>query len=174
MALGLCAINLHSCVMNQQSVSTDYNRAYVLYTYDPSHSYPQPYYQNYQRYDYNTMPTQSVEVPESYHVNSLSAPVSFKDRDRTWVNSQNPGNYTIEIADDEQASQVAQKLYKAPKKDRMAQIKCKTNGKQHYKGLYGSYASQEDAEKALNDLPSDLKQGAGVKNWSHIQSNLEE
>ncbi len=78
------------------------------------------------------------------------------------------------MADGEKASQVAQTLYKAPKNDRMAQIKYQRNGKDYYKGLYGSYDSPEAAQKALDALPPDIKQGAGIKNWSNVQGNLNE
>lgn len=99
-------------------------------------------------------------------------PASHKDLDRSWVKNQNPQSYTIELANGEKASQVAGKLYKAPKADRRAQIKYYENGKVGYKGVYGSYPSYEAAQKAMNNLPDELKQGAGIKNWSSVQSNM--
>jgi septal ring-binding cell division protein DamX len=118
--------------------------------------------------------SQGVVVPDSYHVGEYHSPVSFKDRDKGWVSSQNPQGYTIELADDQKASKVAQKLYKAPKNDRMAQVRYQKNGKPYYKGVYGTYNSPEAAQKALDQLPAELKQGAGVKSWGSVQENLEE
>ncbi|MFI4919644.1 MAG: SPOR domain-containing protein, partial [Legionellales bacterium] len=115
--------------------------------------------------------TQGVVVPESYHVGAYHSPVSFKDMDQSWVSRQNPQGYTIEIADDAKASEVARKLYNTPKNDRMAQVQYQRNGRVYYKGVYGTYSSSDAAQKALDALPPDIKQGAGVKTWSSIQSN---
>lgn len=141
---------------------------YRMNTYN--YNYNDNYNNNY-KYNYGN-PQKQVAVPDSYHVGEYHSPVSFKDRDRTWVAGQNPKGYTIEVADDEKAAQVAQKLYKAPKNDRMAQVKYQKNGKPYYKGLYGTYNNAADAQKALDALPPEIKQGAGVKDWGSVQSNL--
>ena len=168
-ALAFCAVNLSSCAMYDDTLTT-----YQSYAYDDSRLYPQVNYR-LNNYSYQTRPgNQAVSVPDSYHVGEYHSPVSFKDRDRSWVSSQNPQGYTIEVADDEKASKVAQKLYKAPKNDRMAQVKYQRNGKAYYKGLYGTYDSPEAAQKALDALPPEIKQGAGVKNWGNVQGNLNE
>jgi hypothetical protein len=167
--VGLCVINLSSCTMNEDNYTTSYQ----TYTYDETQLNPQGNYQM-NNYGYQNQSSQSVFVPDSYHVGEYHSPVSFKDRDRNWVKSQNPQGYTIEVADDEKASHVAQKLYKAPKSDRMAQVKYQRNGKAYYKGLYGTYDNAEAAQKALDALPPEMKQGAGVKNWGNVQGNLDE
>lgn len=110
-------------------------------------------------------------VPENYYAGPHHSPASHKDVDRNWVNGQNPRGYTIELGESEKASQVAGKLYQAPKKDRMAEIKSYRNGNIYYKGVYGSYNTYEDAQKALNSLPPDIKQGANIKSWSSVQGN---
>ncbi len=177
LAIGLCTFSLSSCTTYEVSSAPTYE----TYSYSGTQFYTQDYYQannpnyNYKYfsgYNYSDRPTQQVSVPDSYHVGEYHSPVSFKDRDRTWVTGQNPQGYTIEVADDEKASQVAQKLYKAPKNDRMAQVKYQKNGKQYYKGLYGTYNNAEDAQKALDALPPEIKQGAGIKNWGSVQNNL--
>ena len=172
LAVGFYALSLSSCMINEDQTSSNY-RSY--YAYDPAQMYaPGAYNDNYKMDNDNTYrPTQTVSVPDSYHVGEYHSPVSFKDRDRSWVSSQNPQSYTIEIADDAKASQVAQKLYKAPKNDRRAQVKYQRNGKAYYKGVYGSYNSAEEAQKALDALPAEIKQGAGVKNWSSVQGGLD-
>ncbi len=170
--VGISICNLSSCM-----VYKDYNKvSYRTYAYDQTQLYPQADYRmyNYGYVNQNTPVQGNVNVPDSYHVGEYHSPVSFKDRDRNWVSSQNPQGYTIQVADDEKASRVAQKLYKAPKNDRMAQIKYQRNGKSYYKGVYGTYSSQEAAQKALDELPPDIKQGAGVTPWGNIQNNLNE
>lgn len=168
--LGICVSTLSSCMVYEEYNSPGYQ----TYTYDSTQLYPQADYRLY-NYGYQSGSGQSVvSVPDSYHVGEYHSPVSFKDRDRDWVTGQNPQGYTIQIADDEKASKVAQKLYKAPKNDRMAQVKYQRNGKAYYKGLYGTYNSPEAAQKALNELPPDIKQGAGVTSWGSIQNNLDE
>jgi septal ring-binding cell division protein DamX len=147
--------------------------SYQAYTYDNTGLYPKASYSTADsNYHYQTN-SEVVTVPDSYHVGSYHSPVSFKDRDKTWVSSQNPQGYTIEIADGEKAADVARKLYNTPKNDRMAQVKYQQNGKSHYKGLYGTYPDAQSAQKALDSLPDNVKKGAGIKNWNSVQNNLE-
>ncbi|KTD04261.1 SPOR domain-containing protein [Fluoribacter gormanii] len=159
----VCAFIMSSCTKDSE---------YLTY---PAYSYTditEPYAMNSNRmlnYDYRYQPARAVNVPDSYHVGELHSPVSFKDRDQTWVNSQNPQGYTIELAEGDKASQVAQVLYKAPKKDRMAQIKYERDGKTRYKGVYGTYGTAEEAQKALNSLPPEIKSSASVINWGNVQ-----
>jgi septal ring-binding cell division protein DamX len=113
-----------------------------------------------------------IVVPDSYHVGMNHAPSSHTDRDKEWVNNQSAESYTIELADGDQAAEVAKTLYKAPKKERMAEIKYQRAGKTYYKGLYGTYPNYEAAQEALKSLPEDMKQKAGVKPWSSIQRSV--
>lgn len=171
LAIGLCTLSLTSCADLDERVSSDYPT--YAYTYNDSRLYyPQNNYSSSQYY-YAAPEKKSVEVPDSYHVGAYHSPVSFKDRDRDWAKGQNPQKYTIELADGDKAAQVAQKLYKTPKSDRMGQVQYQRDGKPYYKGLYGSYDSSEAAQKALDALPAEVKQGAGVKSWGSVQSNLD-
>lgn len=168
LVIGLGAGALCSCTVND---SPDYSQ-YEAYNYSEL-QYSQTYDVNPDNYSqYPITGSGMVTVPESYHVGAYHSPTRAKDRDRNWVSNQNPQGYTIEIANDQKAAKVASKLYRAPKNDRMAEIKYQQNGSTYYKGLYGSYNSYEDAQKALNALPEDLKQGAGIKNWGSVQSNM--
>ncbi|TAL65370.1 MAG: SPOR domain-containing protein [Legionella sp.] len=168
----LCAYGLTSCTTYESKT------VYRTYAYDDSGLYPQGFIEHSGSYYYDNqfrnLSSQAVNVPDSYHVGAYHSPVSFKDRDKTWVKNQNPQGYTIEVADDEKAAQVAKKLYQAPKGDRRAQVQYQDNGKSHYKGFYGSYDNEEAAKKAFNSLPADLKQGAGVKNWGSVQNSIQE
>lgn len=114
-----------------------------------------------------------VTVPESYHVGVDHSPIPHTDRDKTWVTSQNAQTYTIELADGEKASDVANALHKAPKSERMAEVKYQRDGKTYYKGVYGSYPNYESAQEALKTLPEDIKQKAGVKAWGSVQNGIE-
>lgn len=170
MLVGFCVINLTSCgVYEDKEYLTYQPYSYANYQF---YSTQDNYRMNY--YTYDDQSNKGVVVPESYHVGQSHSPASFKDRDRTWVNSQNPQGYTIEVADDEQATTVAQKLYQAPKNDRMAQVKYFRDGKTYYKGLYGSYNNAEEAQKALDALPPEIKKNSGIKNWGGVQNNLTE
>lgn len=165
-----CVVTLTSCLPYAPN-----DRPYATYAYDDSQLYAQSYYYARgpeDRYFGNQYSQGGVTVPESYHVGAFHSPVSSKERDKNWARGQNPEAYTIEIADSDKAAAVAQKLYKAPKGDHMGQVKYNRNGKSYYKGLYGTYDNAEAAQKALDSLPADIKQGAGVKNWGSVQSNL--
>lgn len=111
-----------------------------------------------------------VTVPESYHVGSEQSPTSFKVREKSWANRQNPQNYTIQLDESEKASEVAKTLQKAPKDARRAEIKYDKGGEKHYRGVYGTYGSYEAAQKAMQSLPDDLKQNASVKSWGSVQN----
>ncbi|KTC68285.1 hypothetical protein Lbir_2887 [Legionella birminghamensis] len=177
-AVAITVTQLSSCAT---SPSTSYS-TYETYGYQNMEYYGHGIgaigygnYGNYGNYDNSQggYPPSQATVPDSYYTGGNNRPVSHKDQDRNWVHNQNPQGYTIEIADGEKASQVAGKLYKAPKTDRTAEIKYYRDGKAYYKGVYGSYGTQEEAEKALNALPDDIKQGAGIKNWGSVQGSSE-
>lgn len=169
----ICLSALVSCSkMNEMPYQPTYTS-----NYDDMRYYSQVYTQGVNYYspsDYTSSeitPTSEVNVPDSYHVGAYHSPARAKDRDKHWVSSQNPQGYTIEIADGEKPAEVAKQLYLAPKTDRTAEIKYQRDGKVYYKGLYGSYSSPEEAQKALDSLPMELKQKAGVKNWEVIQNS---
>lgn len=165
LALGLCASSLTACLTGQPN----YNGFQSYYTSPNSQPYVDTrFYSN--SLNYNDSMSEA-DVPDSYHVGALHAPTSHKEVDRTWVNSQNPQGYTIQLGESEKASQVASKLYKTPKTDRSAEIKYSNGSRTYYKGVYGSYSTYEEAQKALNNLPPDIQQGAGIKNWSSVQEN---
>ncbi|CEK10035.1 hypothetical protein [Legionella hackeliae] len=164
------------CVGSLSACTTPEKTNYMSYPGYQPYAYEQTYY--YQTYDGGVdyrYSSGNVNVPNSYHVGLDHSPTSHKAVDSNWVHSQNPQGYTIEITEGDKASQVAAKLYKVPKTDRTAQIKSyRGNGKAYYKGVYGTYNSYEDAQKALNNLPPNVKQGANIKNWSNIQENTAE
>lgn len=170
--VGLCALGVSSCVIVDNRTSDDlYYPAYA--TYDNSQLYMQSNYSNSSynyKYNYSIQPKQDVVVPDSYHVGEVRSPVSFQDRDSVWVSSQNPQAYTIELANGDKASKVAQVLYKAPKNDRRAQVKYQRYGKNYYRGVYGSYHSAAEAQKALDALPVDIRNGATVTRWDRVQN----
>lgn len=169
--LVICAAGLSACGMsNNDTLYTSYT--YKPYNYDETLYYSSQTYRGGPDYTYGAQSSSSgVSVPDSYHVGAYHSPTPHKERDKDWVKSQNPQSYTIEIADDEKAASVASKLYQVPKTDRSAEIKYQRDGKAYYKGLYGTYNSQDEAIRALEALPDALKKGAGVKDWGTIQSN---
>ncbi len=161
----ICVSSLSACTSSHDDAYTGYQP----YTYDGTQLYPE----GYENTNYS-LEEKHVVVPDSYHVSAEHSPTSHKDIDREWVNQQNAEGYTIELATGDKASQVANTLQKAPKNERMAEVKYERNGKIYYKGLYGTYKSREAAEQALGALPPDVKQNAGIKTWSSIQSNVDE
>ena len=166
--LSACVLSLTACT----SVFEEQRTYYQGYRYDQSSSYSG----NVQGADAQQAEDQEakrpVAVPNSYHVNEYQAPASHKSRDKSWVNSQNPMGYTVEVGDDENAASVASSLQTAPKNNRSAQIKYQKDGKTYYKGDYGSYDNYQDAKKALDSLPADVKARARVKNWGTVQGGV--
>ncbi len=171
LSLCICTIGLSACMT---SGGQNNNQNYQSYNYDSSPLYPEGYDNTNVYMDQSASSSREVVVPESYHVGSYQSPTSPKDLDRAWVNKQNPQSYTIEIADDEKPARVAGALQKAPKSEHMAELKYQRDGKDYYKGLYGTYATPEAAQQALSALPDDVKQGAGVKTWGSVQQNVTE
>lgn len=170
--VGFYILSMSSCAMMDNSTGANLTYpAYASYaSYEDSLGYMRNNYKMPNGYNYKYYEgKQDVLVPDSYHVGDMRSPVSFKDRDQVWVSSQNPQSYTIELANGDKAAKVAQTLYKAPKKERMAQVKSERDGKDYYQGVYGSYGSAAEAQKALDALPPELKSGASVKNWGSVQ-----
>lgn len=161
----LISASLSACTIVENGPYADYgypqgNMPTYMQTDYRMNTYSQPVYRS-----------ESIPQPsESYHVSADNAPRSFKDRDETWVASQNPAGYTIEIVKGEKASEVASELNKAPKSDRKAQVKYMQDGKTHYKGLYGSYENEQAAQEAFNALPAEVKQKATISNWKQVQT----
>lgn len=168
---GFCALGLSSCTMLDDGTGDNlyysgYPSSNDNYAFMPNNANVMNY--NY-KYNDPGQPKQDVVVPDSYHVGDMRTPVSFQDRDKTWVSNQNPQSYTIQLTDGDKAAKVAQVLYKTPKSDRVAQVKYQRGGKEYYRGVYGSYPSAAEAQKALDALPSEIKSGATVKNWGSVQ-----
>lgn len=171
MSILLCVSGLSACTMDDGS-STYSSELPYRYQNQNIQLYSDGYQGSPYRSDWQDK--KEVAVPESYHVGNGHAPVPAKDRDREWVTGQNPQSYTIELADDEKASAVANTLYKTPKNEHSAEVKYKNNNTTHYKGLYGSYPSKDAAEQALSTLPQDIKQRATVKTWGTVQQGMDE
>ena len=131
LSLCLSITGLTSCMTDSSSTYDDYK----TYTYNTSTQlyYPQGY--DNTNYYSDAAPTEQkvVEVPESYHVGAYHSPTPHTDVDRSWVKSQNANSYTIELADGDKPSDVAGTLQKAPKKERMAEVKYQRGGKAYYR-----------------------------------------
>lgn len=110
-----------------------------------------------------------IKEERGYHLSQGSSPTSHKKRDRGWIHSQNQNHYTIEIDTNEKASHVAKKLYQSPKSQRSAQFKHKVNGKKVYTGVHGSFATREEAEAAMKNLPGEVRGTAKVRTWGGVQ-----
>lgn len=169
MGASICIICLGACTPPPPPEPTYYsNVSYRPYTYESTF---------FRAYDSGTNYRWTAPVQEnhadSYYVGDRTSPVSHKDVDKEWVRSQNPNAYTIEISDEEKASHVASKLQQVPKNDRSAEIKYnRQDGSSSYKGVYGSFNNYEEAQKAYNNLPEDIKQGANIKTWNNIQPKI--
>lgn len=163
------SVCLSACMLNGENSNTSY--------YSPNNEqqttlYPEGY-ETMGNYDHPPMlqrDTTEVIVPQTYHINNAStSPTLAKDIDKNWVSNQNPESYTIEIASDNKPATVANILYKAPKTEHTAEVQVK-NGQ--YEGLYGTYNSISAAQQTLNALPENIRQGATIKTWGSVQTNL--
>jgi septal ring-binding cell division protein DamX len=168
----LCAASLSACSSFYSTSATSYHPT-TTHRDAEVQLYPDGYDNGgaYAPTDATTV-KKDIVVPDTYHTNAYQAPTSFKDRDNSWVGHQNPQGYTIELANGDKAADVAGVLQKAPKNERMAEIKYRQDGKEYYKGVYGSYPSYQAAQQALSALPEDVRQGAGVKTWGSVQSSV--
>jgi len=166
----LCVMNLSACMTTGQH---DHN-SHPPYDYQAAPLYPEGY-DNTLVYDSSPFDTkQEMVAPNTYPLETHPTPLASKDMDKTWVNTQNPSGYTIQISDDEKAAHVAGVLQKAPKNERMAEVKYQHDGRAYYKGLYGSFPNAEAANKALDALPNDIKQGARIETWGSVQQRVTE
>lgn len=175
--IAACSLGVTACMVDGTNSYPD-TQAHGMPGTPGTALYPEGY-ENITSYDLpndnqdrESISSGQVVVPESYHVSSYQAPATAKDLDRSWVNSQNPQTYTIELANSNKAAQVARVLFKAPKNERTAEVQYQRGGREYYKGLYGTYPSYEAAQQAYNSLPEDIRQTAGIKKWSNVQNNL--
>lgn len=164
----ICVASLSACGTFNPNGYTNPNS----YSYHATPIFPESYEGETKYTDEPQRSIHHVVVPQSYHMTNGRTPVSFKDADKQWVSSQDPNAYTIELSNGDNASDIANKLYKAPKEQHAAQVGYENNGKTYYKGLYGTYPTLDAAQEALKKLPDDIKQGADVKPWSTIQNTV--
>lgn len=170
LSICFCMSGITACT----TMTMNHPKSYADYQYS-SESTTQFYPDGYTAqggYYTDSYQEKTVTVPESYHVGASHSPTPHTDRDKEWVNSQNSQSYTIELADGEKASDVAKTLQKAPKSERMAEVRYQREGKAYYKGVYGTYPSYEAAQEAMKSLPAEVKQNAGVKTWGSVQSGV--
>ena len=176
-ALMIGCLSLVSCKQRYGQPYSNYGYAdyqygnYQMYS-DPEYSMYTDYQErnNYYQRNQNSGMAQPVEVPESYHVGSYRSPVSHRNRDNNWVNQQNPRKYTIQLSEGRKPSSVARVLTRAPKRNRTATVKSFNNGQAYFRGVYGSYSSYEDAKRALDTLPEEVKNQATIKSWGSVQN----
>ena len=169
---GVALLGLSACdTLGTAIYGSGYSSSYDYATYDYNYSFDGNNYY-YSNDGYHSVPrtNRGVSVPNSYHVGQYRSPQSHKSRDKQWVKKQNPNSYTIEVSNGKKPATVAKTLNKAPKDNRRAQIKYKKNGNTYYKGVYGSYNSKQDALRAMNKLPADVRAKAGVRKWGKVQS----
>lgn len=137
----------------------------------------------YHPYDYGTDTAHSYkrDAPRSrpfrppapsYHFAVTPTPQKHTTVDKDWIHSQHGTGYTIQVADDNDPSRVADVLHKAPKTGRMTQYKYKDGETTRYGGTVGSYATKEEAEQAMQRLPETMRGTATVQQWDGIQSKV--
>lgn len=169
----LIIVLLSSCSATSYYQTTRYI-PYQGYTYDEYNGYygsggGDYYYYgqggDYQRDYSGGRSQQEISVPNSYHVGRYRSPETPHSRDQRWVNRQNSSGYTIEITRGSKASQVAKDLMRAPKNNRTAAVRSGGG----YVGVYGSYSSYNDARRAFDNLPPDLRSKARIKNWGNVR-----
>ena len=163
--ISLAVLSLNGCMLDGITNHDSYT-PYNTYENAPNMVYPDSYEALSNRAE--PVSSEKVVVPQSYHL-SMGNPEASKDVDKSWVNSQSPQAYTIQLVTDNKASRVANVLYKAPKQERSAEIKTSQGS---YKGVYGTYPSYEAAAAQLNTLPEEVKQGATITTWSQVQGDL--
>lgn len=166
LSLVVCVSGLSACASDTTEPPILPSESYNYY--DDNKLYPESYEGD--SFAPSTYEKKDVVVPENYFVGPTHAPTSHRDVDRDWISHQNAQNYTIQLATGDKPADVAKTLYQAPKNDRTAQIRVQQNGKEFYKGVYGSFPTQEAAQQALSTLPQEIKQNAQVQSWGSVQT----
>lgn len=160
----LLCIGLNACVQNNISSGSRESS----YVYDEEYGSPTLGYETVDFGDGYVMNTPA----KSTNTRFAQRPVPVAHGDKDWVMTQAPNHYTIQMAKSDKPQSVAKALFTAPKRARMAQVQTHQWGGQVYQGLYGSYANQDAAEQALQNLPENLRQQAKVVPWSSVQNQL--
>lgn len=169
----VCTIGMSACsTMNFND--SHHNSAYPDYTnnYNNSSLYPESY-------ESTSYPLEDSYIDNKQNFNSvhssaqITQPLPAKDVDHQWINNQQPNSYTIVLSQSESPAAVAGTLSKAPKKERMAEIKYQHGDKTYYEGLYGSYSSKPEAEQVLSTLPIDIRLSANITQWSSVQQQVQ-
>jgi len=163
-------------------VSCTQSRVHTFYTSCPGHNsyqygdyqiYSNPEYRQYSDYQENQNgyhELRGVYVPDSYHAGGYRNPQKPQSRDNSWVRSQNPQGYTIQLSEGRKASAVARSLTQAPKRNRTATVKSYSGDAAYFRGVYGSYGSYDAAKQAMDSLPANIRSQAKIKRWGSVQN----
>lgn len=157
-------LNLTGCASEtflHESVYPDMNGQYT-----PGDSSFQSYSNNQtvfydEKIETHDMPDTTTTV----HSKQKIQPQTANQNDLNWVRAQSSYAYTIKLAEDPQASKVAKVLHAAPKTNHVAEVP----GKRGYIGVFGSYETREEAERAVKALPASIQQNASITQWQEIQ-----
>ena len=147
-----------------------YNSDSSYWWHSPAEDYGQDSPASQHHYRGERPPSRPIVVSPGYHLSESSTPVGHTDRDKSWVSSQDPAGYTIEMGRGSRPAEVAKALYQSPKSQRGAQLIYQENGQSKSTGVYGTYKTREEADAALAKLPSDVRGNAKISNWSDVQS----
>lgn len=110
----------------------------------------------------NSVSTSSV--PENVH----EVQVSIPQGDDVWISQQASTAYTIELVDDISPTLIANQFLQTPQSEHHAQFRYLKNGTTHYKGIYGSFNTEEDAQAAMQALPAQLKSQARIIQFGRL------
>lgn len=176
MTLWFFTFGLSGCFMDgSSSWDGTANDGYFTMQSAPSNNYEysEGYNSSYDSYlsipDAETSP--GVVVPTTYHLNGVTnTPLTSKDEDKNWVNTQNRNGYTIEVSKDAKPASVANKLQQMPHNERNVEVRTQSGS---YIGLHGSYPNRETAEQQLNSLHPSVKDNAKIKKWQDVQNEVD-
>lgn len=177
LGLGVCALNLSACFMDgtsswNQPTQDGYYMESMHDNYTNPEVYPEAYDTSFESYHTNVEPRQSeVVVPQTYYHthNFTNTPTPVKDEDKRWVDNQDPSNYTIQVQKGSKPADVAKTLQQMPKSGRSVEVRSQSGS---YIGLHGNYPNREAAQEQLNNLPTEVKSQATIKNWGSVQNEV--
>jgi septal ring-binding cell division protein DamX len=167
LCLSLLALALTACnPWNTQTANSEYY--YQLPTEEPIPMQSTNYSQN------SDAPTNLhfTVPPRSYNFATTDSPVRHSERDYEWIKNQQSNNYTIQLGEAPDPTTVASTVQEIPKTGHTTTYRYQQNGQTVYGGTLGSYASQEEAQAALQQLPPEVQGTAKIQQWDHIKDKL--
>ena len=115
----------------------------------------------------------TAKPKQHYHGSPLPVKVPAAFKDVTWIEKQNPDNFTLHLGGSYDLGSLLSVAKNIPNQSDVAYYEIGVKGKRWFTLIYGSFKDTQTAKSALKKLPDDVKQWSPlVRKFAELQEVL--